>query len=215
MSRAGSAGERLVNEAFCLATPPDNPSETNRPLRQAPPSTARLATSAVTSASRSSSGEGAGVRLGAARTQARAASGVLELEELLQLEGAAMTYQYACSRAISPHALYMREALQASAAVRRERRRVLMRLLRKSRAVTADGLSALQDSPPVQLLASIRASISTLASWDESGSSSSSSTASSTSGCCNGGCDSDWECILGDASDGEWECASRSDAGGY
>jgi hypothetical protein len=137
----------------------------------------------------------------------------LELEELLQLEGAAMTYQYACSRAMSAHALYTREALQASAAVRRKRRRTLMRLLRKSRTVTADGLSALQDSPPVQLLASISASIGTLASWDEGGSSSGCSRASSSSGYCDS--DSDWECILGDASDGEFECASRFDADCY
>jgi hypothetical protein len=77
-----------------------------------------------------------------------------EVEEVLQLETAAATYQYTCSRT----ALHAREALQASAAVRRQRRRALMRMLRDGRTLTATGLSA---------LANIRSSISSIASWDD------------------------------------------------
>jgi hypothetical protein len=91
----------------------------------------------------------------------------LEAEELLQLEGAAVTYQYTCARAA--YALHASEVLQASAAVRRQRRRALLRLLRESRVLTASGLSALQESPPGQLLANIGASISTLVSYDDEG----------------------------------------------
>jgi hypothetical protein len=79
-----------------------------------------------------------------------------EVEEVLQLESAAATYQYTCSRT----ELDAREALQASAAVRRQRRRALMRMLREGRTLTATGLSA---------LASIGSSISSIASWDDEG----------------------------------------------
>jgi hypothetical protein len=89
--------------------------------------------------------------------------GLETAEELLQLEGAAATYsQYAAM-------MHANEVLQASAAVRRQRRRALIKLLRKTRQETAAGLSALQDSAPGQLLASISASIGTLGSWDDDG----------------------------------------------
>jgi hypothetical protein len=89
--------------------------------------------------------------------------GLEAAEELLQLEGAAATYsQYAAM-------MQANEVLQASAAVRRQRRRALIKLLRKTRQETAAGLSALQDSAPGQLLASISASIGTLGSWDDEG----------------------------------------------
>jgi hypothetical protein len=169
-----------MSEAFCLATPPDNPAESNSPLRQQPqPSAPRTYTNSTTARS-SSSGSTQGsapepfperLRLSPMRAQLRSGlnpgSSVLglEAEELLQLEGAAVTYQYTCARAA--HALHTSEVLQASAAVRRQRRRALMRLLRESRALTATGLSALQESPPVQLLANIGASISTLVSYDD------------------------------------------------
>jgi hypothetical protein len=89
-----------------------------------------------------------------------------EVEEILQFEGVAVTYQYTCLRA-AMSAEYTNEILQASAAVHRQRRRALIRLLRRSRVLTSNGLSALQDSPPAQLLASISASVGSLSSWDE------------------------------------------------
>lgn len=179
LSRAGSA-DRVVSEAMCLATPPDNPAETNRPLRQPEPSTARL----TANRGSISSAPGYGFRLNPARPSAV----VQEVEELLQFEGAAVTYQYTCSRAAQ--ALHANEVLRASAAVRRRNRRNIMRLLREGRALTANSVTALQDSPPVQLLASIGASISTLSSWDDGGSGSDSSRASSSSGY-SGSADSD------------------------
>lgn len=170
-SRSGSASERIVNEAVCLATPPDNPAENNSPLRQPQPaSSARpAATASRPSSSTGEQGAGAGStlseRLSTARTTARLRSsmGLEAAEELLQLEGAAATYsQYAAM-------MHANEVLQASAAVRRQRRRALIKLLRKTRQDTAAGLSALQDSAPGQLLASISASIGTLGSWDDEG----------------------------------------------
>lgn len=163
-SRAGSV-DRVVNEALCLATPED-PTELDGPARQVQP---------VQSLSSRASSVNRGVtRSGAedpsptlSRLQARGAvmesdsntttsSGVLqeEAEELLQLEGAAFSYQYSCSST----ALYAREALQASAAVRRRRRRKLVRMLREGRALTASGVS---------VLASIGSSISSIGSWDD------------------------------------------------
>lgn len=81
-----------------------------------------------------------------------------EAEELLQLETVA--YQ-------SAQAMYTTEVLQASAAIRRQRRRVLLRLLRNGRDMTSSTLSTLQATPPGQLLASIGSSIGSLASLDD------------------------------------------------
>jgi hypothetical protein len=138
MNRAGSA-DRVVREALCLATPEDNPAErTNpvRPLQQLVP--------------RSSSAGRFTVR----PQQPRGSSSVLTQEaEFLQLEGAAATYgQY------SSTAFYASEALQASAAIRRQRRRGLLRMLREWRSLTATGLT---------LLAGISASIGSIGSCDD------------------------------------------------
>jgi hypothetical protein len=75
------------------------------------------------------------------------------VEQLLEVEGAAAAYHYTCTRT----ALRTSQALQASAAVRRQRRRALLRLLREGRSLTAGGLST---------LASLGSSISSLASWE-------------------------------------------------
>jgi len=147
---AGGADEQVVNAAFCLATPPDNPAEdTESPMR---PVSTRITTEDAPQVFRGTAG----------RLQARTTSSVLdsEAEELLQLEASAYQPVY-----MSAHAMCATEALQASASVRRQRRRVLLRLLRNGRDMTSSTLSVLQATPPAQLLASI--SISSMASWDD------------------------------------------------
>lgn len=141
MNRAGSA-DRVVSEALCLATPEDNPAERINPVRQLQqPLPGRI----------SSTGRPAG--LTSRLQQPRGSSALTQEAELLQLEGAAATYnQY------SSTAFYAKEALQASAAIRRQRRRGLLRMLREGRSLTATGLT---------LLAGIGASIGSIASCDD------------------------------------------------
>lgn len=129
-----------MSEALCLATPEDNPAERIDPVRQLQqPAPGRI----------SSTGRPAGLT-----SRLRGSSSELTQEaELLQLEGAAATYsQY------SSTAFYAKEALQASAAIRRQRRRGLLRMLREGRSLTATGLT---------LLAGIGASIGSIASCDD------------------------------------------------
>jgi hypothetical protein len=130
----------------------------------------RPGASVATFRTSSSSGGGLSMRFPSLRAPARAALSTSTLaeavEETLQCEGVAVTYQYTCLRA-AISAEYTNEILQASAAIRRQRRRALIRLLRKSRLLTSNSLSALQDSPPAQLLASIGASVNSLSSGDE------------------------------------------------
>jgi hypothetical protein len=153
------ASSQEVEEAFCLATPPDNPTETvNNPLRSAgqPAGAARPGASTAatyrttTSGGGSTAGEGASglSRLGggaALRAQARASPGLVELEELFEelvsLEGAAVAYQ--CTYAHAAESLHRNEVLQASAAVRRQRRRALLRLLREGRTMTSNIFASL------------------------------------------------------------------------
>jgi len=149
---ANGVSERVLNEAFCLATPPDNPAEgPSSPMR---PVSTRTNTEDAPQVFRGAAG----------RLQARSTSNVLdsEAEELLQLEAAAYQRMY-----MSAQAMYTTEALQASASVRRQRRRGLLRLLRNGRDMTSSTLSVLQATPPAQLLASISSSISSMASWDD------------------------------------------------
>lgn len=149
-----SVRSKEVEEAFCLATPPDNPTETvNNPLRSAaqPASAARPGASATTFRTTSGGGvpgEGsAGLsRLGSSlRAQVRPCPSVVEweeyVEELVSLEGAAVAYQ--CTYAHAADALHRSEVLQASAAVRRQRRRALLRLLREGRAMTSNIFASL------------------------------------------------------------------------
>lgn len=161
MSRADST-DRVVNEAFCLATPHDNPTESGSPVRQLQQAGRAVSVRSSTNRTRSASeAEALGptpnrLQPRSDRSDPDSSSLGSEIEEVLQLESAAATCQCTCSRT----AMYAREVLQASAAVRRQRRRALMRMLREGRTLTATGLSA---------LASIGSSISSIASWDDEG----------------------------------------------
>lgn len=149
MSRAGSV-DRVVNEALCLATPED-PTELDRPAWQVQPAATRASSSSINRAAKKPGSEAPRPTL--SRLQLRTAtsepdpstssssSSVLpeEAEELLQLEGAAFSYQYQYSCSTG---LYAREALQASAAVRRRRRRALVRMLREGHADCVWSVSA-------------------------------------------------------------------------
>jgi hypothetical protein len=158
---SSSTASLTMQEALCLATPPDAPAEeesepnptvlqsllnTGRPAAGRASSTGSMATPANRlQAPRAVDSGRSCQRVEVCEGQA--------VEQLLEVEGAAAAYHYTCTRT----ALRMSQALQASAAVRRQRRRALLRLLREGRSLTAGGMSA---------LASLGSSISSLASWE-------------------------------------------------
>jgi hypothetical protein len=116
LNRADSANSsRVVNEAICLATPPDNPTADTENQRVIIRHIARLS-STTTSNQSTTSGT-------LSRAEAALRSG---MEEAMQLE------LQSRERALMLN-MYTAEVLQASAHVRRQRRRAVIRALRASR----------------------------------------------------------------------------------
>jgi hypothetical protein len=158
--------EELVREAFCLATPPDNPAPQGEGA-----STRRLVLRDSQGAQQEQEEEGGAppqpsapsTQHSGARSGRPSAPGALQAEEEAAAERLALQEAAACQqRAALAQAVYGHEAvLRASAAVRRRRRRALLRALRRSRAATAGALAAMQD-----LGSTLSASLS---SWDDGG----------------------------------------------
>jgi hypothetical protein len=115
LNRADSANSsRVVNEAICLATPPDNPTADTENQRVVVRHVARPST--IASNQSTTSG-----------TLSRAAAALRSgMEETMQLE------LQSRERALMLN-MYTAEVLQASGHVRRQRRRAVIRVLRASR----------------------------------------------------------------------------------
>lgn len=137
----GDSQQQALNEACCLATPAEAVEPNSGPLQGGGPSTLGRLQGARTSTS--SAPEAATPSY---RGFARAGPAARSLgAPCVEAEGAAAAYQYTSA------ALESDEALQASEAIRRQRRRALIRLLRGGRST----------------LASLGSSLSSLASWDD------------------------------------------------
>lgn len=127
LDRAASANSsRVVNEAICLATPPDNPTADTENQRVVIRHVARPISSAASTTS--------GTLSRAAATLRSSVEGAMQLE--LQSNERALMLN-----------IYTAEVLQASSAVRRQRRRAVIRALRAGR----DTGRALLEAPAAAL----------------------------------------------------------------
>lgn len=127
LDRATSANSsRVVNEAICLATPPDNPTADTENQRVVIRHVARPTTSAASTTS--------GTLSRAAATLRSSVEGAMQLE--LQSNERALMLN-----------IYTAEVLQASSAVRRQRRRAVIRAMRAGR----DTGRALLEAPAAAL----------------------------------------------------------------
>jgi hypothetical protein len=188
----GSAADNLMQEAFCLAAPPDNPAEDNGPLQNShlrqslQRSTARPAAASEYPTSRSSSraagiggnrtavqsapavrftstGNGTASSTGPSSTAvARSSTGPGVSAESLEQLELA-----ACQHNTVVTEGSMREMLNASDALARTRRRRLLRLLRSTREARDSLVTALQASSPAQVLAALNSSFAGLTSLDD------------------------------------------------
>lgn len=138
-----SNSSKVVSEAVCLATPPDNPTETEnggqvvRQL-QGQSSNGRGSISSV------AGNRSAGVRAAALQSEA---------EDLAALEA------HVCERTVMFN-MYTAEVLQASADIRRQRRRAMVRAIRASRQ-TARAILAAPQVALASCLASLDGAVGT------------------------------------------------------
>lgn len=175
-----NSGERVLQEAFCLATPPDNPAEDNGPLRQPLSSIGFTRSAASFSHSSSASSRSISSAGRVMRDAPSPGAGVLRRvpgrtpsnSDLARLaacasEGGQAEQLPECAHAYAAAAGVNVEAVQASEAVARKRRRKLLRLLRSTREARDNLVKQLQSSNAVKVLSSIGSSIAALTSGED------------------------------------------------
>jgi hypothetical protein len=189
--QVSGAADRVLEEAFCLAAPPDNPAEDNGPLenyrlqQSLQRSTARTAAASEyqTNSSSSRAGGIAGSRTAVQSAPAvrftSSASGTASIAGT----GSTAAARGSTARSISAKSLdqlelvacqhntvvsegSMRDMLSASEALARTRRRRLLRLLRNTREARDSLVTALQTSTPAQVLSALNSSFAGLSSLD-------------------------------------------------
>lgn len=167
LSRLSSGGERLLEEALCLAQPPDNPMEDTQAghlqtqllaLRRACAApTASPSSAAAANPSNSSRTDSTSLQAPSLRGVANSSTEEAELVE--QLEMAAC--QHCCAEGLGGGSMP-----RASVALARTRRRRILRLLRDTREARDALVASLRGGSAAQLLAQLSGTVAGLTCLD-------------------------------------------------